>query len=99
MSSAGSSLVTSALEAPGIRRVKCGRGFRYTWPDGTPLRDQAVKERIKSLVIPPAWADVWICPDATGHIQATEQTPPGGGNTCITQSGVCSGTGTSTTGS
>jgi DNA topoisomerase IB len=63
--------MTSDLEAPGIRRAKCGRGFKYIWPDGTPLRDQAAKERIKALVIPPAWADVWICPDATGHIQAT----------------------------
>ena len=42
----------------------------YLGLDGRPLDDPAQKERIKSLVIPPAWTDVWICPDADGHIQA-----------------------------
>ena len=65
------SLETSDLEAPGIRRTRSGRGFRYLGPDGKPVRDVVTKDRIKALVIPPAWADVWICPDPAGHIQAT----------------------------
>jgi DNA topoisomerase-1 len=56
---------------PGIRRVRAGKGFRHVRPDGRPVRDRAVLRRIRSLVIPPAWTDVWICPDADGHIQAT----------------------------
>jgi DNA topoisomerase-1 len=56
---------------PGIRRVKSGRGFYYVRPDGKPLRDAEDLARIKSLAIPPAWTDVWICPLATGHLQAT----------------------------
>jgi DNA topoisomerase-1 len=55
----------------GIRRRKAGKAFRYVDPDGKPLRDQAVLQRIRSLVIPPAWRDVWICADARGHLQAT----------------------------
>ncbi|WP_030173423.1 DNA topoisomerase IB [Spirillospora albida] len=55
---------------PGLRRVKCGKGFRYIGLDGHPLKDPAEKARIKALVIPPAWRDVWICPDHDGHIQA-----------------------------
>jgi DNA topoisomerase IB len=55
---------------PGIRRVRCGRGFRYAWPDGRPVRDARAVARIKALVIPPAWEDVWICAQADGHIQA-----------------------------
>ena len=56
--------------APGIGRRRCGRGFRYLGPDGSPVRDPDVLARIKSLVIPPAWQDVWICADPAGHIQA-----------------------------
>ncbi|TDB93423.1 DNA topoisomerase IB [Actinomadura sp. 7K534] len=55
---------------PGFGRRKCGKGFMYLGLDGRPLDDPAEKERIRSLVIPPAWTDVWICPDADGHIQA-----------------------------
>jgi DNA topoisomerase I len=55
---------------PGIRRIRCGKGFRYVGPDGGPVSPQAV-ERIRALVIPPAWTDVWICTDPRGHIQAT----------------------------
>ncbi|MGN6795117.1 MAG: DNA topoisomerase IB [Streptosporangiaceae bacterium] len=64
-------LITSELTEPGIGRLRCGRGFRYIRADGMPLRDSAEKERIRALVIPPAWTDVWICPDPSGHIQAT----------------------------
>jgi DNA topoisomerase-1 len=56
---------------PGIARKKHGKSFRYTNPDGTPVRDPKVHARIKSLVIPPAWTDVWISTHANGHLQAT----------------------------
>jgi DNA topoisomerase I len=56
---------------PGIRRVRRGSSFAYLTPDGRPLRDPAELRRIKALVIPPAWTDVWICPDPRGHLQAS----------------------------
>jgi DNA topoisomerase I len=56
---------------PGIRRVRRGKGFRYLGVDGKPVRDEAILGRIKSLVIPPAWQQVWICPNPNGHLQAT----------------------------
>ena len=55
----------------GIHRVGRGRGFSYQEADGTPIADRVVVERINELAIPPAWKDVWICPHANGHIQAT----------------------------
>ena len=58
-------------ESPGIRRKRAGSGFTYIGPDGKRITDPAVLLRLKHLVIPPAWTDVWICPDAKGHIQAT----------------------------
>nr|WP_234683789.1 DNA topoisomerase IB [Bradyrhizobium sp. Oc8] len=58
-------------ERPGIRRNKAGTGFTYTRPDGSRLVDRGALKRIKALAIPPAWTDVWICPFADGHIQAT----------------------------
>ena len=56
---------------PGIRRVRAGRGFTYRFPDGAPVRDDETLARIRALAIPPAWIDVWICPTADGHVQAT----------------------------
>ncbi|HSH21305.1 MAG TPA: DNA topoisomerase IB [Candidatus Caenarcaniphilales bacterium] len=56
---------------PGITRRRYGRGFAYRHPDGRPVRERDVLARIRSLVVPPAWTDVWICPSANGHIQAT----------------------------
>jgi DNA topoisomerase-1 len=56
---------------PGITRKRAGRGWRYEASDGTPIKDKEVLARIRSLVIPPAWTQVWICPGANGHIQAT----------------------------
>lgn len=56
---------------PGIQRRRQGRGFRYLDPDGKPIRDEATMGRIRGLVIPPAWTDVWICIDPDGHLQAT----------------------------
>jgi DNA topoisomerase-1 len=58
-------------EEPGIRRRKSGKGFTYTKPDGKKVEDKATLDRIKSLAIPPAYTDVWICAKANGHIQAT----------------------------
>ena len=58
------------VNAPGIRRHRAGKGFTYTMPDGERVRDAATLRRIKALVIPPAWTDVWICRFANGHIQA-----------------------------
>lgn len=58
-------------EEPGIRRKKSGKGFTYLRPDGKKVEDEATLNRIKSLAIPPAYADVWICSRANGHIQAT----------------------------
>lgn len=56
---------------PGIRRRRYGKGFRYIGVDGRVLKDADVLRRIKSLAIPPAWTDVWICNNANGHLQAT----------------------------
>ena len=56
---------------PGISRRRAGRGFSYRDADGAPIRDSAVLGRIRALAIPPAWTDVWICPDPVGHLQAT----------------------------
>jgi len=56
---------------PGIRRFGARGAPRYTTPDGRRLRDRATLQRIASLVIPPAWTDVWICPHPDGHLQAT----------------------------
>src|SRR5207302_2897373 len=55
---------------PGIRRKRSGRGFVYLGPDGEPVRRRRL-EGIRALAIPPAWTDVWICPDARGHLQAS----------------------------
>ncbi len=56
---------------PGIRRKRNGKRFTYIGVDGRAVRDAAELSRIRSLVIPPAWTDVWISPDPRGHLQAT----------------------------
>jgi DNA topoisomerase-1 len=56
---------------PGIARRRSGKGFSYTNPDGSPLKDPQVLDRIRKLAIPPAYEHVWICPDPNGHLQAT----------------------------
>src|SRR5205807_10337628 len=48
-----------------------GRGFTYLDEHGEPVRDPDVLERVRGLAIPPAWKNVWICPDPRGHLQAT----------------------------
>lgn len=58
-------------DEPGIRRVEAKSGFRYQDAAGRPVRDPDTMARIATLAIPPAWTDVWICPLARGHIQAT----------------------------
>jgi DNA topoisomerase I len=57
--------------APGITRHPAKNGFDYRLPDGALVRDIETLRRIRSLVIPPAWTDVWICLDPNGHLQAT----------------------------
>ena len=66
---AGLRYVTDAK--PGIQRKRSGKGFRYLDASGAPVRDKETLARIRSLVIPPAWQRVWICPTSNGHLQAT----------------------------
>jgi DNA topoisomerase-1 len=66
---AGLRYVTDAM--PGIRRQCVGSSFRYLSTMGHPIDDHDVLQRIIALRIPPAWTDVWICPLAHGHLQAT----------------------------
>ena len=56
---------------PGIRRKRSGTGFSYWSPAGKLIGDAAVLKRIRALAVPPAWSEVWISPDESGHIQAT----------------------------
>jgi DNA topoisomerase-1 len=58
-------------EQPGYTRKKKGDDFDYFDQEGKPIRDEQRRLRIKRLVVPPAWTDVWICPSPNGHIQAT----------------------------
>src|SRR5438067_11070715 len=55
----------------GIRRLCAGKGFRYVGPNGKKVRAPETLRRIRSLVPPPAWRDVWICTRRDGHVQAT----------------------------
>ncbi len=57
--------------APGIRRVRRGRGFSYVDDEGERVDEPEALARIAELGIPPAWKEVWICPDPRGHLQAT----------------------------
>lgn len=66
---AGLVYVTDAM--PGIRRQRHGRGFTYVGPDGEVIRSREILQRFRSLVIPPAWTEVWICPHEDGHLQVT----------------------------
>jgi DNA topoisomerase-1 len=64
-------LIYVSDEEPGIRRKKAGKGFTYAGPGGARIEDKATLKRIRSLAIPPAYTDVWICANPRGHIQAT----------------------------
>ena len=59
------------VDDTGWTRRRRGRGFSLLEADGTPVRDDEALARVRSLAIPPAWTDVWVCPHANGHIQAT----------------------------
>src|SRR5687768_1246836 len=63
-------LVYVSDETPGITRVKKGKGFAFKSPSGKVINDFETLVRIRALAIPPAWTDVWICPNPRGHIQA-----------------------------
>ena len=64
-------LVFTQDDMPGITRKRRGKGFSYHDSNGRLIRDKAVRKRIDSLAIPPAYQDVWICADPNGHLQAT----------------------------
>jgi DNA topoisomerase-1 len=70
LSSAGR-LRRADCAATGIHRRRRGRGFSFEDGEGRRIEDEETLERIRDLVIPPAWEDVWICADPFGHIQAT----------------------------
>jgi len=55
----------------GLRRVRRGRGFSYVDDEGAAVTDADTLERLRTMAIPPAWKEVWICPDPMGHLQAT----------------------------
>jgi DNA topoisomerase-1 len=61
----------SDCSGAGLTRLRRGKGFSYRTPEGNPVKDPEEILRIKALVIPPAWQEVWICPDPLGHLQAT----------------------------
>src|SRR5450432_4250992 len=64
-------LVHASDDAPGLRRLRRGKSFRYVDAHDRPVRDARTLSRIRALAIPPAWTAVWISPDPAGHIQAT----------------------------
>src|ERR1700759_974714 len=66
---AGLRYVTDAQ--PGIHRRRRGKGFQYVDAENKAVRDRDTLARIKSLVVPPAWSDVWICQNPKGHLQVT----------------------------
>jgi len=55
---------------PGWSRRRRGKGFEYQDQQGSPVRDEDALERLRALAIPPAWTEVWICPEPNGHLQA-----------------------------
>jgi DNA topoisomerase-1 len=73
---------------PGIRRIRHGKGFRYVGPDGRTVTDRETLRRIRSIVIPPAWTEVWICTSERGHIQAVGRMRSGASNIAITPTGA-----------
>ncbi len=67
--SAGLTYVSDGV--PGISRRRSGKGWSFYEPDGSLISDRTTRKRLLSLAVPPAWTDVWICPDPNGHIQVT----------------------------
>ena len=70
-SAAAAGLVYVSDAMPGIRRVRRRKSFGYLFPDGRKVTNRAEVDRIARLAVPPAYEDVWICPDPRGHLQAT----------------------------
>lgn len=68
---AGASLRWVDDRCPGLQRVRGADGFEYRDAEGRRVKDEATLARIRRLAVPPAWESVWICADATGHLQAT----------------------------
>ncbi|MFO1141532.1 MAG: DNA topoisomerase IB [Amaricoccus sp.] len=64
-------LVHGSDTEPGIRRHSSAAGFTFTWPNGSRVTDPRVLDRIRALVIPPAWSDVWIAQSPDSHLQVT----------------------------
>jgi len=64
-------LVHITDDQPGWTRKRRGRGFSYYREDGSLIKDKMIRDRLRSLAIPPAWADVWICPLENGHLLST----------------------------
>lgn len=71
MSEIESKLTHVSDTQPGFTRKKWGRGFIYYDPEGIKIEDKATLKRIKDLVIPPNWKEVWICSEENGHLQCT----------------------------
>src|SRR5690606_36329632 len=65
-----SNLIYKSANDPGYKRIRKGRGFQYLDENGKKITDTETVDRIKSLVIPPAWKNVWISPEPEGHVQA-----------------------------
>ncbi|WP_245617197.1 hypothetical protein [Knoellia subterranea] len=84
-------LRTVSPKSRGWTRRRAGKGFTYLDDAGKRLPTREV-ERIRSLAIPPAWEDVWICPVGNGHPRPLAPTTPGDASTSITPTGVPSGT-------
>ena len=77
-SAAGAAGLTYVTDSePGLTRKRVGTGFAYYRTNGARIADRAERRRIASLAIPPAWTDVWICPDPDGHMQATARDAKG----------------------
>src|SRR6202040_4120711 len=71
MAGHGGRLRRSDCSGPGLRRIRRGRGFAYADEGGERVTDDVTLARVRELAVPPAWTDVWICPDPRGHLQAT----------------------------
>jgi len=71
VSARAAGLVYTEDATPGLRRLKRGKSFVYVDTNKRPVRNAETLARIRALVIPPAWTDVWICPNPRGHLQAT----------------------------
>jgi DNA topoisomerase-1 len=71
LAASAASLTFVSDEQAGIRRRKAGSGFSYRDANGNRVVDDRTRARIRSLAVPPAWTDVWICADPHGHLQAT----------------------------